>query len=60
MKTLEDCNKIQYILKKRKHHFYKKIDFLKIKRLKKIKILKIKNWTKQMIKKREKREKMKK
>ena len=32
MKTLEDCNKIQYILKRRKHHFYKKIDFLKIKR----------------------------
>ena len=28
MKTLEDCNKIQYILKRRKHHFYKKIDTL--------------------------------
>ena len=28
MKTLEDCNKIQYISKKRKRHFYKKkIDF---------------------------------
>ena len=28
MKTLEDCNKIQYISKGRKRHFYKKIDFL--------------------------------
>ena len=28
MKTLEDCNKIQYISKRRKRHFYKKIDFL--------------------------------
>ena len=28
MKTLEDCNKIQYISNRRKHHFYKKIDFL--------------------------------
>ena len=28
MKTLEDFNKIQYISKKRKRHFYKKIDFL--------------------------------
>ena len=27
MKTLEDCNKIQYISKRRKRHFYKKIDF---------------------------------
>ena len=24
MKTLEDCNKIQYISKRRKRHFYKK------------------------------------
>ena len=23
MKTLEDCNKIQYIFKRRKRHFYK-------------------------------------
>ena len=28
MKTLEDCNKIQYISKRRKRHFYKKKDFL--------------------------------
>ena len=28
MKTLEDCNKIQYISKRRKRCFYKKIDFL--------------------------------
>ena len=24
MKTLEDCNEIQYISKRRKRHFYKK------------------------------------
>ena len=28
MKTSEDCNKIEYISKGRKRHFYKKIDFL--------------------------------
>ena len=27
MKTLEDCNKIQYISKRRKRHFYKKNGF---------------------------------
>ena len=28
MKTLEDCNKIQYNTKSGKRYYYKKIDFL--------------------------------